>query len=196
MSANSDAEDVYQKQRVRDATPWFWHRYHLYFFHGLTAIIFFSIGDVLKTRKIPWYGKLICVLCWFISIYYDHIELHYCQYMFPIDILGACGGTYFIYLLCKALTKADILVQRFVLTNGFLVWCGTCSLSILCAHSFETQSGFLLDITRSLSVDITATYMPFARVITALVLAILIQLVDSRAVKAKQNKEQQGKSPE
>lgn len=97
---------------------------------GLSAMIFYLIGDYLKQYHISKSVLIICMICWIVSIMYSHIWMVQCHYgMYPIDILGACGGTVFIYWISKLIEKTKI--------KGLFIWLGVNSLVILCFHLIE-----------------------------------------------------------
>lgn len=97
---------------------------------GLSAMMFFLIGDWLKNHKVSNIVIVICMVCWLISIIYSRIWMVQCHYeLYPIDILGACGGTVFIYLGAKYFAKTKL--------NSAFVWLGINSLVILCFHLIE-----------------------------------------------------------
>ena len=106
---------------------------------GLSAMLFFYIGDIIKKRVINHYLNLnfliiLCLVCWILSICYSHIWMVACYYgIYPIDILGACGGTAFVYWLAKIITTT-----RF---SSLFSWFGVNSLIILCFHLLELNWG-------------------------------------------------------
>lgn len=97
---------------------------------GLSAMMFYLIGDWLRNHKVSNGLIVVCMICWVISILYSHISMVRCHYeLYPIDILGACGGTAFIYWFSYCCSKTKI--------NSVLVWLGVNSLVILCFHLIE-----------------------------------------------------------
>lgn len=73
---------------------------------GLSSMVFYLIGDYAKHHKIKTIYIFICLICWILSIIYSNIYMVRCYYgIYPIDVLGACGGTYFIYFIAKKSLK-------------------------------------------------------------------------------------------
>lgn len=100
---------------------------------GLSAMMFFLIGDWLRNHKVSNIGIAICMICWLISILYSRIWMVQCHYeLYPIDILGACGGTAFIYWISKYCAKTKL--------KSLFVWLGVNSLVLLCFHLIELNS--------------------------------------------------------
>jgi fucose 4-O-acetylase-like acetyltransferase len=92
--------------------------------------MFFLIGDWIRTHKVQNIVIAVCFVCWVISIAYSRIWMVQCHYeLYPIDILGACGGTAFIYWVSKNCSKTKL--------NTVFVWLGVNSLVILCFHLIE-----------------------------------------------------------
>ena len=114
---------------------------------AFTALAFYAIGWYVHKHPMPWWVYVMCVIVWPVAIYYGNVELEsaYLAY-YPLSFIGACGGTYVIYLLCKAWSKVlssinsiNIKQHTFRITSP-LAWCGMYSLPILCMHTFEMHS--------------------------------------------------------
>lgn len=98
---------------------------------GLSCLLFVSIGWWVRNHQVPKWLFLVCLLCWPIAVCLSGMEVSECKYQYyPLDILGACGGTICIYWLSKQLAKVRFLARP-------LAWCGVYSLVILCFHNFE-----------------------------------------------------------
>ena len=97
---------------------------------GLSAMMFYLIGDWLRNHKISSIVIAVCLVCWVISIICSRISMARCYYeLYPVDILGACGGTAFIYWISKYCAKTKL--------NTVFIWLGVNSLVILCFHLIE-----------------------------------------------------------
>ena len=97
---------------------------------GLSAMMFYLVGDWLKNHNVPIYIIIICLVCWIMSILYSHIWMVQCHYeLYPIDVLGACGGTAFVYWISSLCAKTRM--------KSIFVWLGINSLVILCFHLIE-----------------------------------------------------------
>ncbi len=98
---------------------------------GLTGLPFLTLGWWFRTHKIPKWLIIICVICWFLAIRFSHLEMYDIEWdCYPIDFLGACGGTLCLYFLSKLLSKLNVLPRVFAVLG---VW----SLAIMCFHNLE-----------------------------------------------------------
>lgn len=99
---------------------------------GLSGMMFYLIGNWLKTHKVSYIIIIISLVCWIISILYSQIGMVVCNYgLYPIDIMGACGGTAFIYWISKYCAKTKL--------KSLFVWLGVNSLVLLCFHLIELK---------------------------------------------------------
>ena len=100
---------------------------------GCSAMIFYLIGDSLKGIRQCSYSPyliMVCLLSSCISIRYSHLYMVQCYYeLYPVDILGACGGTFLVFKVSKFFSKTKF--------SGVLSWIGRGSLCILCFHLLE-----------------------------------------------------------
>ena len=102
---------------------------------GLTALPFVTIGWWLKTHPIPWWFVATCVLCWFLSIAYSELNMYgFIWKCFPLDVLGALGGTFCLYGI-------SIVLDRYIDPLATLFsFIGILSLAIMCFHDIEINS--------------------------------------------------------
>lgn len=107
------------------------------FNEGLSAIVFFYLGFLVKRTGITEWMKIVLLLFLVLDIIYGGtVGLACCSYScYPINVVGAGAITYVLYLVCKKLRKITVLSE-------FLAWCGKNSLLVLCVHSiiFEFRS--------------------------------------------------------
>ena len=128
---------------------------------AFTALSFYAIGWYVHRHPMPWWVYVVCVIVWPVAIYYGNVELEsaYLAY-YPLSFIGACGGTYVIYLICKAWSKVLSSVNSKNIKHNTsniispLAWCGMYSLPILCMHTFEMHS----DLYYSVICRIPITY--------------------------------------
>ena len=114
---------------------------------AFTALAFYAIGWYVHKYPMQWWVYVMCVIVWPVSIYYGNVELEsaYLAY-YPLSFIGACGGTYVIYLLCRAWSKVLSSISSINIKHHTsniaspLSWCGMYSLPILCMHTFEMHS--------------------------------------------------------
>ena len=77
----------------------------------------------------------VIVLCWIAALIWSDMDI-YCMVFkcYPLDIVGAIGGTFCLYLLCRAISK----YMKY--TGRFLAYIGTISLIILCVHHVDLMT--------------------------------------------------------
>lgn len=117
---------------------------------ALTALGFYAVGWYVHRHPMPWWVYALCVIAWPYAIIYGYIGIDSCSINnYPLSFIGACGGTYVIYLLCKGWSKVieKVTVKHQpsnILTP--LTWCGIYSLPILCMHDFLMYSDIMNSI--------------------------------------------------
>ena len=99
---------------------------------GLSAIIFYAIGDRLKDfQKIKIQYWIIGIFCWIVSIKYSHIYLVQPSLdLYFVDVIGATTVSILVYLLSKQISKLQSL-------SSSLVWLGRNTIYILCFHQID-----------------------------------------------------------
>ena len=104
---------------------------------GLSALLFYYLGYLANKwrifeRKKPVFIQCIMGAIWVYCILYSHLEISFCRYdCYPIDILGAISGCYFIYVICKYVNDKNLIIKNILLLFGKL------SLVILCFHNID-----------------------------------------------------------
>ena len=105
---------------------------------GSSAMMFYAIGHYSKTHKIPVWFVIIAIACWIFGFNYSHLFMGTCHYgMYPIDVIGACGGTWVILMLSKGIDKHGNIFAT------FLSWMGRYSLVVLCMHYIDVLIDWL-----------------------------------------------------
>lgn len=101
---------------------------------GLTALPFLTIGWWVRSHRIPRWLIIVSIVCWVGAMLYSHLGMYDMEWdCYPLDFIGACGGTYCLYLFSKFLGKSPVLIPRAFAVLG--VW----SLAIMCFHNLETH---------------------------------------------------------
>lgn len=97
-----------------------------------TALPFVTLGWWIKTHPIPLWLKIVCIICWVIAIFYSELGMYDIEWgCYPLDVLGACGGTYCLYLISR-------LIKDYAKPlAGLLAVLGIWSLAIMCFHNIE-----------------------------------------------------------
>lgn len=117
---------------------------------GLSAIIFYAIGDYfkgVKTITAPYW--ILGLICWVLSYKYSHIYIVQPQLdLYFIDVVGATTASMLVYLLSKEISKIPVVSQG-------LSWVGKCSLVVLCFHLIDLDCGIANRVNITDSVIIT-----------------------------------------
>lgn len=99
---------------------------------GLIALPFLFIGQYWHKKLIPEWTGILLVPIWICVILFSHIDMYSFVFeRFPMDILGAVGGTWVFYELSKLIANYTHHVAN------VLAFLGICSLSIYCWHAFD-----------------------------------------------------------
>lgn len=97
---------------------------------GLSSMMFFVIGHEFKKKKISNALSLLCFACWVLAWFYSSLSMNVSHYRhLPIDVLGACGGTLFVYRLSR------IIELYLPLSRKVWVWLGMNSMAVVCLHT-------------------------------------------------------------
>ena len=101
---------------------------------GLTALPFVTIGWWFRTHKLPLWMVVVCITCWIAAILFSKLDMYEMEWgCYPFDFLGALGGTFCLYYLCRFIGK------RLPFTGRSLAILGIWSLAIMCFHDIETH---------------------------------------------------------
>ena len=114
---------------------------------GLSCLTFMVVGYSIKQQMFPKWFYWIALACWPIAILFSKIEVADCNYyMYPLDVLGACGGTFACWWVANR-------TKNFHATSIPLAWFGINSLAILCFHDFEWFSAIAYSISSRIPID-------------------------------------------
>ena len=102
---------------------------------GVMALPFVTIGWWVKNHPFPLWFNFVTIGCWVMAILFSRLEMYtFTWRIFPLDIIGAYGGTYFVYSVSK------IAGKNLKFFSKALAYLGTISLVIMCVHCFEMAS--------------------------------------------------------
>lgn len=135
-----------------------------------TALSFYAIGWYVQNHRIPWWVYVLSVIVWPFAIFFGGVGIDSCVLRYyPLSFIGACGGTYVLYWLCKAYSNLRAKIHNPISIIG---WIGLNSLAILCMHDLEMYS----DVMFSLKCRIPSVeyIMGCGEVVVAMILAYVI----------------------
>ena len=117
---------------------------------GMSALPFVVIGWWARNHPIPLWFKISCIACWVLALFFSELEMYAFRWeCYPLDILGACGATYCVYLLSQWIDRHTKVIGR------VLVWLGITSLAIMCVHGFELESHLGNHLRALLGLDLS-----------------------------------------
>ncbi len=149
-------------------------------FQGVASIEFHAIGWYAHRHKIPWWLKILCIVCWPLAIMWGGLELESCVYIcYPLDVLGACGAVLVLYQLCDWVSKGFVKLFPTAYTTHQtpLQWIGVNSLAILCMHTFDLNSGMIYSFLIRLPFEVTAPVLVAVRMLLVIGLAWLVTIL-------------------
>lgn len=99
---------------------------------ALCALPFLTIGWWCRSHSFPNWLKFFLVICWIFALIFTKLDMYsFTWTCYPVNVLGACGGSYCLYLISKFIKdKIKILANIFAVL-------GTWSLAIMCFHYIE-----------------------------------------------------------
>lgn len=102
---------------------------------GLMALPFVTIGWWAKNNPVPLWVKIVAVACWPLAVLFSQLDMYSFTWgCYPLDVAGACGGTYCLYLLSRCIAR------HLKFTSKIIAYLGVISLAIMCVHCFEMAS--------------------------------------------------------
>jgi len=147
---------------------------------GLASLQFYVIGWYTHRHQIPWWVKLLCILCWPCALFWGGMDLSACSYTcYPLDTLGACGAVLVLYYIFDWITKKMMKTwpKLYAEYQTPLQWLGVNSLAVLCMHTLEMHSGFLFSILCQLPFDITGGWLVVLRITVAIGMAWVVMKI-------------------
>jgi len=98
----------------------------------MTALPFVTLGWWLRTHPLPIWAQLICIAGWIAAIIWSNLDMYgFIWKCYPLDFIGACGGTFCLYWLSRLLNRYLKPLSAILSVLG--IW----SLAIMCFHNLE-----------------------------------------------------------
>ena len=103
---------------------------------GIGAVMFYALGIFLKQiggfAKINPFIGIFLILIWIVSFLTSDMSMVRCYYQnFIINVIGAIGGTYVLFLISDVLSTCRYPLHKVV------IWGGKNSLIFLCIHLYD-----------------------------------------------------------
>lgn len=135
---------------------------------GLSCLTFMSMGYLAKNCQFPKWVYWIALVCWPLAICFSSMEVADCSYcLYPFDVLGACGGTLFVWWLSGMIKKSMVFSKP-------IVWLGVNSLVVLCFHNLEWFSAIAYSVTTHVPFDISGNWMTVFRYTLTLIMVLIV----------------------
>lgn len=149
----------------------YWMEDEVFVLQGLCAVPFIAIGHWLKMNRVPRWLMWISIILWICAISFSKMNMRTCIFgCYPIDVIGACGGTYVLFNIVDWLQKFNRTWLKIIQMP--LVWIGRFSLAVLCAHGLEWKALLPLE-----SMTCEGMALLVMRFIVTIVLAIVFVYV-------------------
>jgi len=102
---------------------------------SLTALPLVTLGYEWRHITLPVWAICLLVAAWVAALFFSQLDMFgYDWGIYPLTLVGACGGTWLLYALCRLCAKHLPAVGK------VLAWLGMASLAIMCMHDFETTT--------------------------------------------------------
>ena len=135
---------------------------------GLSCLTFMSIGFLYKNKLFPRWMPWIALACWPLAMILSNMEVADCFYeIYPLDVIGACGGTLFVWWISSQIKKINLLSKP-------IVWIGVLSLVVLCFHNFEWFSAIPYSIVCHLPFNFLGDWMVLFRFVFTILLVFVV----------------------
>lgn len=136
---------------------------------GLVALPFVTLGWWLRSHTLPLWTKLLAIGCWILAIGVSYLGMYDFEWkIYPLDVVGACGGTYVLYLLSKLIDRHLKYVSK------GLAYLGIISLAIMCMHGFEIASHMGNHVKALLGINLSLDGLGVWRLLLTLAMAIVL----------------------
>lgn len=102
---------------------------------GISALQFYAVGWYIHRHHPHKIVFVVFVICWLLALRFGALDMvHYEYRCYPLDVLGAVGATWLIYLVSK------FIVNYASRCSILLRWFGFNSLLILCVNTLDRKT--------------------------------------------------------
>ena len=149
---------------------------------GMSAVWFFAVGWYIKRHRLPVFVFIACSLCWLLSLRFGSLNMvSYTYKVYPLEVFGAIGATWLVYLLSKVIHRYASWASR------IFQWFGINSLLFLCVNALDRKTYLVRAIKEILNVHPTGLYNTMIHYSIELLLVIVFIYIpfSNRLFKAK-----------
>lgn len=135
---------------------------------SLIVLPYITIGWWWRRKEPPVWLILVCIVCWVLANIFSSMVLYDCRMdCYPLDLIGACGGTYVVYWISRQIAKYTHCLSK------VLALFGVCSLAFICFHYVEINGAVGNHVMNLLHIDVSWGWHYVIRYSVTLVIAIL-----------------------
>lgn len=136
-------------------------------FEGLYNMIFLCLGYMAKKVEIPKWIYFLALILWPITVIVSRLDISIVFVVrYLLRVLGACGGTLFVWFICSQLKRIKILSKP-------IGWIGLFSLVVLCFHNFEWYTAIPYSIVIHMPFEIEGSWMILLRFVFTIILVLI-----------------------
>ena len=136
---------------------------------GLSAVWFLAMGWYSKRHPFPICIWIVFVFCWLVTLRIGFLDMStYTYQTYPLELFGAVGATWLVYLLSKVIQNHTLLISK------FFRWCGVNSLLILCVNTLDRRSYLVRLVKGILNIHPSGLYNTLIHYSVELVLVIFL----------------------
>lgn len=137
---------------------------------GLCALGFIGIGNWLRYNK-PHYLMIIAsIICWIIAVLLGEMDIAICKFnCFPLNFVGACGGTFVLLYISKVISKIDKYIGLHTI--------GSHTLTILCVYTISVYAylgNSVYDLFSFNGFDMSEIWLSTIMMIIVIIVSLLI----------------------
>ncbi|MBP5645571.1 MAG: acyltransferase family protein [Bacteroidales bacterium] len=134
---------------------------------SLTALPLVSLGYEWRRIQLPVWAICLLVATWVAALIFSRLDMFgYDWGIYPLSLIGACGGTWLLYAFCR------LCARHLPAMGRVFAWLGTASLAILCMHDFETTTHMGNHLRVLLGLEFSMEVMYLWRYAITMVLAV------------------------
>lgn len=134
---------------------------------SMIVLPYIVVGWLWRKYDVPHWLAFCLIALWILANVFSSMVLFDCRMdCYPLDLVGALGGTYVVYIVSRLLAKQT---QYFSKVFAFL---GVCSLSIMCFHYVELNGHVGNHVLGMLHMSLPAFLEYVVRYTTTIVIAI------------------------
>ena len=134
---------------------------------SMIVLPYIAIGWWWRRRKPPVWLVLMFVATWVLANVFSSMVLFECRMdCYPLDLVGACGGTYLVFLFSKFIAKHTRYLSR------ILALFGVCSLAFICFHYVEINGAVGNHILNIMHIELSSVWQYVVRYSATLAIAI------------------------